>query len=472
MTSAHDSADAKDQTTASVSPEAVLEQLQTIRSSEMFSGASRLVDLLEYIVKENLKDPSRKILAKTIAEEIYGRAPDKDNDSQNIVRVDAGRLRRRLAEFYAGPGRDNPILIHVDPGAYVPRFETNQRAQNAEFTPSELGASTHGAWKRPFTTVVAVFVALFIGFGLGVAFFPGDQTLKPSDLQVEYSGDPKLEAERRARLAKSPSSLQAVTMSDQARNLIFPFVETQQVELSLAMFRQAIKKDSLYFGGYAGASQSLAALAIYLPEGEKKSALLEESRDMVDQAEALSPANSWTQSALSWVFFVEGQTEQAIEHANIAIDLAPTDGNVLDFYAVLMLSAGNFTAAQEASDNNRKRTSGLGRFANKSLFGASSYHLGQYQDSIDALTAATISGDPISAPTLAYLAASHHRLGNAFKSKRHVVELTENWPDFDPQTVLSRLYLNPDQVTDLTRALEESGWSAPTPSNPTTSLED
>ncbi len=430
--------------------EEVREELNRVKSSELFTGASRLSELLDYIVEHNLLDPTRKPLAKTIAEDVYGRPPDQNGDSHNIVRVDAGRLRRRLAQYFAGPGRDDPIQIHIDPGGYVPRFELKYSADTqTEDVATDLQLDTK--WKRRAIQIaVSIFVALGVGLGLGITVSSMGETTTGVSGQFETSNDPTLEAERRAHLAKSPSSLQAVTLSDQARNLIFPMIERAQIELALAMFRHAIEKDESYFGGYAGASQCLAALAIFAPDGPQRSALLKEARHLANQAEVLSPANSWTQSALSWVDLAEGDTKRAIEHADIALDLAPRDGNVLDFYAMVMLATGDFDAALAASTSNRPRTSGLGRFANKSIYGAASFHAGKYEQAIDALNTATRAGDPISAPTLIYLAAANAALGNQAEALALEADLKQNWPTIDSIALLDRLYVNPEQVRALT----------------------
>lgn len=443
--------------TGQASRKEILEALERIKSDGSFAGANRLVDLLDYIVTQHLADPERKILAKIIAEDIYDRALDQDTDSHNIVRVDAGRLRRRLAAYYAGPGEKDPIVIHVDPGAYAPRFEVRKPVA----APSEPAAhiiESKGRGLGAAGLLGGVLAALCLGFILGKITSPSAPA-DPFNSEISQgSGDPKLEAERRARLAKSPFSLQAVTLSDTARYLIFPMFERRQLELSLAMFRQAIQKDDTYFGGYAGASQCLSAMAVLMPDGAKRNELLSEARRMVDHAIKLSPTNSWTQSALSWTSYAEGQIALAKEHSEIALDLAPNDGNILDFHAMLMLLAGEFEAARAAADPDRKRTSGQGRLANRSFYGAASFHLGLYEEAIASLNAATVSGDPISAPNFAYLAASYQGLGETGKARQFALELMENWPGFDPSVVFGWIYINPDQVNAVVTKLTEAGW--------------
>ncbi len=48
-----------------------------------------------------------------------------DQDSDSIVRVEANRLRRRLAEYYQGEGAANRLHITIPVGQYVPRFGRN-----------------------------------------------------------------------------------------------------------------------------------------------------------------------------------------------------------------------------------------------------------------------------------------------------------------------------------------------------------
>ncbi|WP_299351964.1 hypothetical protein [uncultured Shimia sp.] len=458
MGSAENHSELNIQNTALASRTEILDALERIKSDESFAGSTRLVDLLDYIVTKHLADPERKILAKIIAEDLYDRAIDQDTDSHNIVRVDAGRLRRRLAEYYVGPGQSDPVLIHVDPGAYVPRFEVRSpETPPLDAAPKAADADLRRS-KGSIIIVGAVLVALGCGFLLGTITSLLGRPDAPEAAITPTSGDPKLEAERRARMSKSPSSLQAVTLSDQARNLIFPMFEREQLKLSLAMFRQAIRKDDTYFGGYAGAAQCLAAMALLLPDGPDRNSLLAESRKMVDRAIEQSPTNSWTQSALSWTLLIEGRDAEAREHAELALDLAPKDGNVLDFYAVVMLLTGEFDAARKAADPDRKRTSALGRHADQSFYGAASFHLGHYQDAIDTLIAASLSGSPISAPNYAYLSASYQGLVEADKARKYALELMENWPEFNPSVVFDQIYSNPIFAKAVTDKLLEAGW--------------
>jgi TolB-like protein len=56
--------------------------------------------------------------------EVFGRPADYDAGADPVVRVEARRLRRKLAEYYAGDGSEDPIEICLPKGGYLPTFET------------------------------------------------------------------------------------------------------------------------------------------------------------------------------------------------------------------------------------------------------------------------------------------------------------------------------------------------------------
>ena len=58
----------------------------------------------------------------SIAMEVFDRTSEYDPNVDAIVRVEARRLRAKLKEYYEGPGRNDPVLIGLRPGSYVPIF--------------------------------------------------------------------------------------------------------------------------------------------------------------------------------------------------------------------------------------------------------------------------------------------------------------------------------------------------------------
>jgi TolB-like protein len=97
-------------------------QLSRILASDDFVRSPRLRGLLEYLIEESLAGRIGKIKATTIAIDVYGRDSSFDQQSDPIVRVEAGRLRQRLTEYYAGEGQNDALVIEIPKGGYRPAF--------------------------------------------------------------------------------------------------------------------------------------------------------------------------------------------------------------------------------------------------------------------------------------------------------------------------------------------------------------
>jgi len=100
----------------------VRQQLDRILSDSAFSGANRRSRLLRYLVEKTLEDHSDALKESVIAIEVFERAPDYDPQIDSVVRVEVGRLRTRLAEYYAKAGPGEPVHIEIPKGGYRPVF--------------------------------------------------------------------------------------------------------------------------------------------------------------------------------------------------------------------------------------------------------------------------------------------------------------------------------------------------------------
>jgi hypothetical protein len=92
-------------------------QLDRILKSNVFAGALRSQLFLRYIVDQALDRPDEPLKEYSIALDVFDRdAYDPAVDA--TVRVEAGRLRSRLLEYYAGEGQADLLLIEVPKGSY------------------------------------------------------------------------------------------------------------------------------------------------------------------------------------------------------------------------------------------------------------------------------------------------------------------------------------------------------------------
>ena len=73
-------------------------------------------------MESTLGGKAEYIKSYTIGVEAFGRGEGFDPQVDPIVRVEAARLRRTLATYYANDGARDPILIKIPLGGYVPNF--------------------------------------------------------------------------------------------------------------------------------------------------------------------------------------------------------------------------------------------------------------------------------------------------------------------------------------------------------------
>jgi adenylate cyclase len=102
--------------------EEIEQQLQRILDSPEFHAAKQQRKFFQFVVKETLAGRAQEIKGYTIATCVFGRSDDFDQNSDPIVSVQANRLRRALERYYLVAGKEDPILIDIPKGAYVPKF--------------------------------------------------------------------------------------------------------------------------------------------------------------------------------------------------------------------------------------------------------------------------------------------------------------------------------------------------------------
>ena len=103
---------------------AIREQLNRIVQSELFAQANRQSSFLNYIVEATLAGSAERLNQYLIGLEVFDRDESFDPTTDSIVRVEAGRLRSKLIEFYAGIGQNDRILITLPKGGYGVLIET------------------------------------------------------------------------------------------------------------------------------------------------------------------------------------------------------------------------------------------------------------------------------------------------------------------------------------------------------------
>ena len=96
--------------------------VERIARSPYLSRSARLRDLLVYLTDRVLEDDALDIREHEVGHKVFGRAPDYDTAADNIVRVHASMLRKRLEQYFAGEGASESIVVEIPKGNYAPVF--------------------------------------------------------------------------------------------------------------------------------------------------------------------------------------------------------------------------------------------------------------------------------------------------------------------------------------------------------------
>jgi TolB-like protein/Tol biopolymer transport system component len=105
-----------------MAPEAIRAQIERIAASALFQRNERLARFLNFITEAALSDSSKELKEYTIGVEVFDRSSSFDPKIDPIVRINAGRLRAKLLEYYEAEGISDPIRVTIPKGGYTPAF--------------------------------------------------------------------------------------------------------------------------------------------------------------------------------------------------------------------------------------------------------------------------------------------------------------------------------------------------------------
>ncbi|MFZ0339912.1 MAG: hypothetical protein WAL45_17930 [Terracidiphilus sp.] len=102
--------------------ELVLKELDSILASYHFRGSKRYPALLQYVVDAALENRIGELKERTLGVEVFGRDPGYDTNGDPVVRVSAGEVRKRIAQYYHENGHASRVQIELPLGSYAPEF--------------------------------------------------------------------------------------------------------------------------------------------------------------------------------------------------------------------------------------------------------------------------------------------------------------------------------------------------------------
>src|ERR1700733_1311106 len=100
----------------------LLEQLERIVRSKHFRNSKRYPTFLRFVVEQTLAGKTEALKERTLGVDVFARPSHYDTNDDPIVRVTAGEIRKRIAQYYQEPGHEDELRIDLPLGSYVPHF--------------------------------------------------------------------------------------------------------------------------------------------------------------------------------------------------------------------------------------------------------------------------------------------------------------------------------------------------------------
>ena len=107
------------------------EAVNRVIQSETFRNSEALRQLLSYLGDKTIAGEADDLKEFTIGVEALGRPSGYDPQNDPSVRVQVGRLRRKLIAYYEGEGAGDPICVHVPKGHFTLEFIHSEAARSA-----------------------------------------------------------------------------------------------------------------------------------------------------------------------------------------------------------------------------------------------------------------------------------------------------------------------------------------------------
>jgi hypothetical protein len=179
--------------------EAARAQVERIFQSRTFRNADVLRQLLTYLVDASLSGTADELKEYTVAVDALGKPSSYDPRQESAVRMQVGRLRQKLADYYRTEGVEDPIVIDLPKGGFRVVFETRHTPEDSTSLPAESTAATWTRRERILAiglVIAIVGAAAFAWRSFRVAPQPVAESVVPWTPEIQQLWDPILFSNR------------------------------------------------------------------------------------------------------------------------------------------------------------------------------------------------------------------------------------------------------------------------------------
>jgi len=165
------------------------ELVRRVASSVTFEKSPRLRAFFLHVCRCAIEDKSEEATEQQIGIYVFGRQPSYNPNDDNIVRSQARQLRMKLEHHFVNEGKDEPVIITIPKGQYLPVFET--RVKESQAPPVVLVPAVRKPHRAKYVVVGAV-VLFGLGFAwLGYQWFESRRPILPTyDIPIASVSQP------------------------------------------------------------------------------------------------------------------------------------------------------------------------------------------------------------------------------------------------------------------------------------------
>ena len=160
-------------------PQECFAQIGRLVASPLLARSETLCKLLQYLADCTLNSPADHLKEYQIATEGLGRPADFDPQLDAGVRVHAGRLRSKLAEYYSSTGIGDSIVIDIPKGCYALSFERRAvphepmplMSPMADVAAVAVGFTEPSGIRPRLVSAGTILVGVLLATGFGLYFY-------------------------------------------------------------------------------------------------------------------------------------------------------------------------------------------------------------------------------------------------------------------------------------------------------------
>jgi hypothetical protein len=165
-------------------------QVERIFQSKAFRSSDVLRHLLSYLVDASLAGTADELKEYTVAVDALGKPSSYDPRQESAVRMQVGRLRQKLTEYYRTEGADDPIVVDLPKGGFRVVFEPRKAAfEQVPLPDAAVDEVPAAGWRRREIVLAVALAVSLAALALTALFAARSVRSPPIEAVVPWTPD-------------------------------------------------------------------------------------------------------------------------------------------------------------------------------------------------------------------------------------------------------------------------------------------